>query len=143
MGRPGSRKACAIVERRARFSIKIQDNFKLISDYPSESEVRTCQILGRQRWSGGLHSSARNTTHRLLNELEGRVSKFMFRASANSRAEHSARVGRALPVQNTGRFRVSDSQGWQQPARYSSGSALAKIKLFANQKSFIAQYPCQ
>ena len=63
-----------IVERRARFSIKIQDNFKLISDYPSD--------LPDFRLSGGLHSSACDAIHRLLNELEGRVSKFMFRASA-------------------------------------------------------------
>ena len=67
------------------------------------------------RW---LYSSARAAVHRLLNELEGRASKFMFRASAKSKAEleRSAQVGRVL--QNTGRFRVSDNQGRPQPVRY-------------------------
>ena len=58
-----------------------------------------------------------DANHPLLNELEGRASKFMFRASAKSRAERSARVRRAL--QNTGRFQIGDRQGGPPPARYS------------------------
>ena len=37
-----------IVERRARFSIKIQDNFKLISDYPSD--LPDFSLLEVVRW---------------------------------------------------------------------------------------------
>ena len=58
-GKPGHE----IVERCARFSIEIQDNFKLISDYRGQVASLKC---ARCR----------------LNELEGRASKFMFRASA-------------------------------------------------------------
>ena len=72
-GKPGHE----IVERCARFSIEIQDNFKLISDYPSDLPGFTLSEV--VRWP---HSSARAAAYRLLNELEGRASKFMFRASA-------------------------------------------------------------
>ena len=41
-------RSCEIVERRARFSIKIQDNFKLISDYPSDlPDFRLSEVV---RW---------------------------------------------------------------------------------------------
>ena len=58
-----------IVESVRNFQSNFKTNCKLISDLPS------CRS---RRWSGGLHSSARDAIHRLLNELEGRVSKFMF-----------------------------------------------------------------
>ena len=75
-----------IVERRARFSIKIQDNFKLISDYPSDlPDFRLSEVV---RWP----ALKRDATHLLLNELEGLVSKFIFRASAKSRAKCLAQV---------------------------------------------------
>ena len=65
-----------VTEERARFSIKIKTNFKLNSDSPSDLPG-----LGSWRWSGGLHSSGLPAAYRLPNQLEGQVSKFMFRAS--------------------------------------------------------------
>ena len=99
-----------IVERCARFSIEIQDNFKLISVYPSDLPgFRLSEVV---RWPAFKNACA--AAHRLLKQLEGQASKFIFGASAKSMAERSARVRRAQGI--TDRCRVSDSQGGPQPA---------------------------
>ena len=128
-----SRPGHEIVERLARFSIKIQDNLKLISDYPSDlPDFRPSEVV---RWPAfkcaRCHPSASEWTWRsgvqVHVQSECTMKGRTFGAGLTGTAKH-----RSIPSQW--------QPGGPHPARYSeavwvSGSALAKLKLIANQKN--------
>ena len=126
-----------IVERRARFSLKIQDNFKLISDYPPDLPgFRLSEVV---RWPAFKWARCQPS-----------ASEWTWRSGVQVHVQSECKIkGRTLGASLTGtvKHRLIPSQ-WQ-PGRAATGTiqwrivsqlaALAKLKLFANQKSFIAE----